>query len=526
MGAYENPITVIDTESAKMWQQASANIAQFSINTMNAINARKTKEAKEQEAEATDRTAMAIENQQAVIDRITRAGVKSDAYFQYGMALMDDVTRLQGDLKYFSGTEEEKSAMLSELSDKQKNISQLVTQGAEVQDAIGDYLKRRGVGKDGKEASPDTPNGMVMVGNEKMVRYHKVMGALSGLDKGALESVYMKNGALYAKIEGVEGEVNLSTETKFDTGEVIDSSKLIKDALVDGGIVDNKNNYNQKKYLNQDLVDVVTSKTPTGKTIQKTVIPYDIDRITTDALMAINNQGLAVLKSQDENSIRGWYMLNAGENAGKLNFVNEVGGVNKTLDEESTKKWLDVWNREGKKQIPDYVEITDENVDQFNDAVVGQYRLNLKAKQGDAKLLTPDDDDTDKPKPYQVRASEDFDDFINNPTGFVEKYLQGGDTISQNGNIITVFTQPRKENEKVSKEIYDITNPNDIFKLFYDEIEQGNAEIDNNYRAEIQRLAKSFNKKNPEKSWRPSDRLNPKGKNWTYQKYQVNDNTQ
>ena len=47
MGAYENPITVIDTESAKMWQQASANIAQFSINTMNAINARKTKEAKD-----------------------------------------------------------------------------------------------------------------------------------------------------------------------------------------------------------------------------------------------------------------------------------------------------------------------------------------------------------------------------------------------------------------------------------------------------------------------------------------------
>ena len=104
--------------------------------------------------------------------------------------------------------------------------------------------------------------------------------------------------------------------------------------------------------------------------------------------------------------------------------------------------------------------------------------------------------------------------------------VQGGDTVSQNGNIITVITQPRKDNERATSEMYDITNPNDIFKLFYDEIEQGNAEIDNNYRAEIQRLSKLFNKQNPAKGWSPSDRLNPQGKNWKYQKYQVNDNTQ
>ena len=143
MGAYENPITVIDTESAKMWQQATANIAQISINAMNAVSARKTKEAKEQEAEATDRTAMAMENQEAVIDRITKSGIKSDAYFQYGMALMDDVTKLEGDLKYYTGDKDQKSLMMKDLAIKKKSISQLVTQGGEVQDYIQEYRERR-----------------------------------------------------------------------------------------------------------------------------------------------------------------------------------------------------------------------------------------------------------------------------------------------------------------------------------------------------------------------------------------------
>ena len=53
MGAYENPITVIDTESPKMWQQATANIAQISINAMNAVSAKKKKKKKKKKPKTT-----------------------------------------------------------------------------------------------------------------------------------------------------------------------------------------------------------------------------------------------------------------------------------------------------------------------------------------------------------------------------------------------------------------------------------------------------------------------------------------
>jgi hypothetical protein len=497
MGAYENPITVIDTESAKMWQQATANIAQISINAMNAVSARKTKEAKEQEAEATDRTAMAMENQEAVIDRITKSGIKSDAYFQYGMALMDDVTKLEGDLKYYTGDKDQKSLMMKDLAIKKKSISQLVTQGGEVQDYIQEYRERRGIGES-DDAAPDTPGGMLMVGDEATVRYHKIMGALSGMDKGALQSVYMKDGFLFGKIEGIEGDVNLTNESRYDPGDVIDSTKLIKEAL-DSAKIYNGTEYNKRYY---DYNNIKIKETKQGnKIINQTVIPYLTEQITNDSIMAINNKGMAVLKSEDANSIRGWYMLNAGENAGSLNFVNEIGGTKKVLDEESTKKWLEVFIREGKKQIANHVVVTEDNIDQFDQAKIGDFRAQIEGKR-DINVSTTKPPTEKEDNQYVKAAKSEYRNFLNSPTSLLDLAFGEGNYTKKDKESNIYLGPP---DEKNNSEKFDIDKPRDIRRLYeiYDGTDSGRKtarEMEKFAQVDEQKRIEKLNKEKDEKA--------------------------
>ena len=99
MGAYENPITVIDTESGKIWANTALNISKIAANSMKAFKERKTAEAKFQQKQITDITANALKNQTALFDRLSKVGIKSDAFFNYGMSVMDDVSRLQSQIK-------------------------------------------------------------------------------------------------------------------------------------------------------------------------------------------------------------------------------------------------------------------------------------------------------------------------------------------------------------------------------------------------------------------------------------------
>ena len=77
MGAYENPITVIDTESGKMWANAINNIAQVTINTMNTIQQRKTKQAQAEEKRNVDIIKNALDNRTELNKRMANAGVNA-----------------------------------------------------------------------------------------------------------------------------------------------------------------------------------------------------------------------------------------------------------------------------------------------------------------------------------------------------------------------------------------------------------------------------------------------------------------
>ena len=80
MGAYENPITVIDTESAKIWSNAITNIGNITSHNLKVIQDRKTKEAEKQEKESLLVLDNAMKNNTALLDRMSKAGIKSEAF--------------------------------------------------------------------------------------------------------------------------------------------------------------------------------------------------------------------------------------------------------------------------------------------------------------------------------------------------------------------------------------------------------------------------------------------------------------
>ena len=187
--------------------------------------------------------------------------------------------------------------------------------------------------------------------------------------------------------------------------------------------------------------------------------------------MAINNKGMAVLKSEDANSIRGWYMLNAGENAGTLNFVNEIGGTKKVLDEESTKKWLEVFIREGKKQVANHVVVTEDNIDQFDQAKIGDFRAQIEGKR-DINVSTTKPPTEKEDNQYVKAAKSEYRNFLNSPTSLLDLAF-GKENYTKKDKESNIYLGP--PDDKDNREPFDIDKPRDIRRLYeiYDGTDSG-----------------------------------------------------
>ena len=101
MGAYENPITVVDTESSKYWAQAISNIGQYGAKAIDDINKRKR--------------ALAAENKKRNRDNLNKSAKYSAEYLAAANKLTKDF-----DLRGYIGAE----------------LSELVTQAANTKVAL------------------------------------------------------------------------------------------------------------------------------------------------------------------------------------------------------------------------------------------------------------------------------------------------------------------------------------------------------------------------------------------------------
>ena len=484
MGAYENPITVIDTESAKIWANAITNIGNITSNNLKVIQDRKTKEAEKQEKESLLILDNAMKNNTALLDRMSKAGIKSEAFFRYGMDMMDEVSKIQGELRFFQPSTDADFAyqkdLMKQLSDKQMAIQQLYSIGGSMQTDISAYLNDMGFSPDSKAADPGTPGGMATIGSEETIQYHKVMKALSGVT-GGLESMRVENGMLFGRVTGIDEELNLTSILHYDPGTIIDTKKIAQEAIDKSGIF-NKNGQPINMYL--DKAKAKTVLTEDGSSSYN-VVPYKQKLLFNDIMRNISASGEAILaNTKDYNSINAWWLNNAGkDNDFKLNFVTTQDG-GKVLDDESKQKWLAKYEEQAKSLIPNYTVVTEDNAKELGMEVGTEFIDTQAAETGLSKVTKPT---SPKDPEWKITAQNDTVSLFNNPVQFVNKYLQEGESAKMVDGKVIITTQGEEEGDDPSTATYNLSNASDWFKFARTYIRDGDSENAMNYSNQFQR---------------------------------------
>ena len=460
MGAYENPITVIDTESAKIWSNAIANIGNITSQNLKIIQDRKTKEAEKQEKESLLILDNAMKNNTALLDRMSKAGIKSEAFFRYGMDMMDEVSKIQGELRFFQPSTDADFAyqkdLMKQLSDKQMAIQQLYSIGGSMQTDISAYLNDMGFSPDSKAADPGTPGGMATIGSEETIQYHKVMKALSGVT-GGLESMRVENGMLFGRVTGIDEELNLTSILHYDPGTIIDTKKIAQEAIDKSGIF-NKNGQPINMYL--DKAKAKTVLTEDGLSSYN-IVPYKQKLLFNDIMRNISASGEAILaNTKDYNSINAWWLNNAGkDNNFKLNFVTTQDG-GKVLDDESKQKWLAKYEEQAKSLIPNYTVVTEDNAKELG-MEVGTEFIDTQAAETSLSKVT-------KPTPPKEDTSSlfNYNAFKADPLSYLQSENMRGFKYSDTNPAILTFDVLDKEGKVTSVDEFNVNKPSDIKALF------------------------------------------------------------
>ena len=488
MGAYENPITVIDTESAKIWANAITNIGNITSNNLKVIQDRRTKEAEKQEKESLFVLDNAMKNNTALLDRMSKAGIKSEAFFKYGMDMMDEVSKIQGELRFFQPSTDADFAyqkdLMKQLSDKQMAIQQLYSVGGNMQTDISAYLNDMGFSPDSTAADPGTPGGMATIGSEETIQYHKVMKALSGIT-GGLESMRVENGMLFGRVTGIDKELNLTSILHYDPGTIIDTKKIAQESIDNSGIF-GKNDQPINMYL--DKAKAKTTLTEDGQS-SYSIVPYKQKLLFNDIMRNISASGEAILaNTKDYNSINAWWMNNAGkDNDFKLNFVTTQDG-GKVLDDESKQKWLAKYEEQAKSLIPNYTVVTEENAKELGMEIGTEFIDTQAAETGLSKVTKPT---SPKIPGWKTRADNDALSFINNPAGYANKKISKEliakpAIFNPSTNTLTLSFASEKEGDPAIIETYNMNDPNSVLNFIGEYGNKGQSENDDNYRAQFE----------------------------------------
>lgn len=500
MGAYENPITVIDTESAKIWSNAIANIGNITSNNLKVIQDRKTKEAEKQEKESLLVLDNAMKNNTALLDRMSKAGIKSEAFFRYGMDMMDEVSKIQGELRFFQPSTDADFAyqrdLMNQLSDKQLAIQQLYSTGSSMQTDIVAYLNDMGFSPDSTAADPGTPGGMATTGSEQTIQYHKVMKALAGIT-GGLESMRIQNGMLFGRVTGIDEELNLTSILHYDPGTIIDTKKIAQEAIDKSGIF-NKNGQPINMYL--DKAKARTVLTEDGSSSYN-IVPYKQKLLFNDIMRNISASGEAILaNTKDYNSINAWWLNNAGkDNDFKLNFVTTQDG-GKVLDDESKQKWLAKYEEQAKSLIPNYTVVTEDNAKELGMEVGTEFIDTQAAETGLSKVTKP------TPPKEDTSSLFNYNAFKADPLSYLQSENMRGFKYSDTNPAILTFDVLDKEGKVTSVDEFNINKPSDIKALFLtmDNTKAGRKRAEEIYQLAIAdqnekiRKAKEENKKTVE----------------------------
>lgn len=365
MGAYENPLTVIDTESGKIWNSAIANIGKTTAAFIDKQAARKSALVKKQEKIDAAHWKNLIENKEEGLKDISESGVADPAFFNSAMKLIDEISHYET-LAEYGESRGDRQHYLDEYMKAKQNLSGLIAGGTQMQEALVKYSKDMGFGENPEFPQPGQPGGLPLVGqNGKVQEWHKVMQTLSKLENANIEKMYMKNGLLYMDVKGgVWGNkpttINVTEQINFDPGEIVDDIKLSEDALNRAGLYNDDGTY-KKKFMQPPrwIYDTEDGNEGPEATYRYKATPINNIQVIGIASEALNAVAESIVgDSTNYANANAWWLENGGNDAVDLKYeLNASGHRVVTLEDQI--KFKKVWLDKNKSLLRNY-ELSDE----------------------------------------------------------------------------------------------------------------------------------------------------------------------
>ena len=383
MGAYENPITVVDRESGQIWANAIAGVGQQTVRTIEKQAAKQSAKQKEIQKQLAAEADYVINNQQAFSKEMAKNGINNPSLFNAGKNLIDEMARASTTIKG-SKTREQQQAALDNFSKLQKQYNNL-TQGIQIGgDADATYKQDRiDSGQKGWKR-PGEQGGMSVTG-ETTQAFIKRMNVRNGLGQGAIEEYIPQPDGTYnlRYSGGIYGdeivEVPMIESLSYDAGVVPDAKARVMEAFTsDSGsrkdgttfaILNDKGNYSEEYLDYKNTFQEKGQVSEDGSYPSSTIVPANTSLIVSASIGKINAVSESYLGDYNEANKVWMEVLNNEEPLKRAS-----GG---DVSPEDQAKFKEEMLRYGQSMLPSF-EITDqkENIDYGK-------RLSTRIKEGD-----------------------------------------------------------------------------------------------------------------------------------------------
>lgn len=388
MGAYENPITVIDTESAKIFANAISNVG-IGVSNMLEQEKKRQSDAQKREREWLDWTfKYTNDNLDKVYDQLQNVGVNNAQAFNAAKGLIDDKTRF-GIAAKRASTLEEQNTLLSESAKYEKGIKSFVNvqKGFKANDELFNKEFIENIDKAGKEG------GVPLVGKKNQM-YNLGMSIRNGINPGNEEFYFDKEkGNWRVKYTGPEitkaglNEIDMDAAVfaAYDPGTIPEISKDIFTLFSEKsennpkglGFLD-KSGQLSSQYVDTGNIKYEISKKD-GIEFRTEIFPAKVGEMTAQATTYLTAQAEGLLKSGTQAEVVWENILSSEDNP--LEYGASGNGI---FTKDSEEKFIKAYVAKGLELIPKYKVGKTEAVDLVE-------RARKEAKESEPAKLTVED---------------------------------------------------------------------------------------------------------------------------------------
>jgi len=479
MGAYENPVTVIDRESGKIWANTISAIGKQTANAIEKQEAELSRQQKEQQIALEKNAEYIINNQAEFSKQMSKNGVNNPYLFDAGKVLIDDMAKATMNIKSAKGKEAQQEA-LDYYSTLQKSYTNLVSgikTGADADQVFLEDISN-------SENRPGTQGGMSVTGKgyeaykmRQMVRTGQGQGAVEQYIPQADGTWNVRySGGIYGdevveipQQQALNYDPGLVPNLDNELGEIFKAPSGTKDGQNFGVLT--KSGAVSEQYLGKK--EVINGKpNEDGSYVQSIVQGVNMPAVITAIEGPIRAKVQMYLKDRDTANVIWREILGHDED---LDF-NE-NGVGISIEDQKLFE-QEVFNRAKSKFLP--------NMKIENNEITSGYE-----KTTSSRIKTIKDNPDIPPKSVNKEiAIELVADLVKDPEAFLTRHMQKEDFDMIQGpgaKGFSVIEVDNKGNE--SRYTYDLTNPSDIERFFRLEIDLGTKAEETKILNEINKIA-------------------------------------